>query len=159
MRACVVDADAKEAGVSQTRERILQVYATARAQDKQCVALAYSPLHLAPDHPLLEAGTRSLWLRAPAEGPGDLRQPPASVVRSVDPVRVAAPLTDGGMHIHPSPLQADQHAARLLAGQIFLGMIVFENEIKEVGRGKGWGRTALAIDDGRAKQGWPFVLW
>jgi hypothetical protein len=28
--------------------------------------------------------------------------------------------------------QADQHAARLLAGQIFLGMVVFENEIKEV---------------------------
>ena len=64
---------------AQIRERILTFYTSARARDMQCIALAYSPLHIDADHPLLASPTRSLWIQAPPEGPGDLRSSPVSV--------------------------------------------------------------------------------
>ena len=63
----------------QIRERILTFYTSARARDMQCIALAYSPLHIDAEHPLLASPTRSLWIQAPPEGPGDLRSSPVSV--------------------------------------------------------------------------------
>jgi len=125
-------------GVRQQRDKILTFYTSARARDMQCVALAYSPLHLRPDHPLLTTPARALWIHAPPNGPGDVRAP-ATSVRAAMGCRGRVPsgrrLTLSRSHVacpvSPPAHQPEQELVRILAGQTFLGMVVLQHEIKE----------------------------
>jgi len=102
------------------RKKVLTFYNNAKKHDIQCVALAYAPLDLRSDSPLLSGdattAAKPMWVTLPP-------------LEHDDDQDVVAAYEQDPQYAAYASLHVD--SGHLLRGQIFMGMVFMQNDTKE----------------------------